>query len=118
MPHRVLNVVWALATCIPVLAQAQQSLGPMSGAQREGSWELSVGAGATYLDNQLISVVQISAPSAKRVVPGGVLRLGYNLGKMWSLSVGTFAGYAKPATVLQPFGAISWTPNVDRSSSR
>ena len=116
MRFRLVANVLALAACLPVLAQAQN---PVSAAAvpREGTWELSVGAGATYLDQQLSSLVKVTSPSAGRVAPGGAVRLGYHLGTMWSLSAGAFVGYASPATVIQPFGAITWTPNVDAKTS-
>ena len=100
-----------VALCLPALAGAQQS---PAGPHLEGSWELSVGAGGTYLDHQvqlLIGSGGVSNPG--RFVPGGVLRLGYNLSSMWNLSVGAGAGYGSSATIIQPFGALSWTPNLD-----
>ena len=114
MRHRVLKVLLALAACLPALARAQQ---PVAEAQREGTWELSVGAGAAYLDQQVIGVVKITNPSASRVAPGAAVSVGYHLSRMWSLSAGTFAGSASPAVVLQPFGAISWTPNINAKTS-
>jgi len=121
MRHGVLKVVLALAACLPALALAQQAPPPATvpapGAHREGSWELSVGAGATYLDREVILIVQRTDPSANRVAPGGVLRLGYNLGTSWNLSVGTGLGYTKPALVLEPFGAVTWTPNINAATS-
>jgi len=116
MRFRLVANVLALAACLPVLAQAQNPA-PAAGVPREGTWELSVGAGAVYLDQQLIGVVKITDPSANRVAPGAAVSVGYHLSRMWSLSAGIFAGYTKPATVLQPFGAISWTPNIDAKTS-
>ena len=114
MRHRVVKALIALAACLPATALAQQ---PSAGTPREGSWELSVGAGAAYLDNQIVQVLDITDPGTGKLAPGGALRLGYHLNRMWSLSAGLFAGYDKPATVLQPFGAVTWTPNVDAKTS-
>ena len=114
MRHRVVKALIALAACLPATALAQQ---PSAGAPREGSWELSVGAGGAYLDNQIVQLLDFTDPGTGKLALGGAVRLGYHLNRMWSLSAGLFAGYDKPATVLQPFGAISWTPNVDAKTS-
>jgi len=115
MRHRVLKLVSALAGCVPVLALAQQPPAPepAPGPRRNWTRELTLGAGGTYLDQQLIGQVKITDPSASRIAWGGVLSVGVNLGQMWNLSIGTFAGYTKPATVIQPFAALGWTPNIN-----
>ena len=41
----------------------------------------------------------------------------YNLGRQWNLSAGAGAGYVSSATVVQPFGAITWTPDLDAAIS-
>jgi outer membrane protein OmpA-like peptidoglycan-associated protein len=106
----------ALAAALPALAAAQQQA-PVA-PHRDGSWELSVGAGGTYLDHQvqlLIGSGGVSNPG--RIIPGGVVRLGYNLGEMWNLSVGSGAGYGSTALVIQPFAAVTWTPNINARTS-
>ena len=114
MRYRITMGVVALAACLPALAVAQEQLvaatAPEAPPRREGSWELTVSAGATYLDHSFIGVVLRTDSSANRLAPGGVLRVGYNLSTMWSVSVGVGVGYTKPATVIQPFAAITWTP--------
>ncbi len=117
MRHRVLNVALALAASAPAPAMAQRAGGRPAGPSRAGSWEISVAPGGTYLDQQLIGQVKVTDPGASRIAYGGALRIGYNLGQMWNLSVGTLAGYTKPATVIQPFAALSWTPSIDWSAS-
>jgi outer membrane protein OmpA-like peptidoglycan-associated protein len=114
MGHRFLAFVVIVAASLPALARAQQTAPPASaaGAERAGSWEESLGAGAAVLDPQIIDLVRVT-DSVKRVVPGLALRLGYNLGRSWNFSIGAFVGSTSPMTVLQPFGAISWTPNID-----
>ena len=114
MGHRVLEIAAILAASLPALARAQQTAPPAStaGAERAGSWEESLGAGAAILDPQIINLVRVT-DSVKKVVPGLALRIGYNLGRSWNFSIGTFAGTTSPMTVLQPFGAITWTPNID-----
>ncbi|MGD0992401.1 MAG: OmpA family protein [Gemmatimonadales bacterium] len=116
MQYRILEVAAILAVSLPAAALAQQAAAPATGAGRDGSWELSVGAGATYLDKQLVDVISLTS-ATQRLVPGAAVRLGLNLGRSWNLSIGTFAGYTKPATVLQPLGAITWTPNVNANTS-
>ncbi len=113
MRHPIVKAVLAL-TCLAVPAQAQRSLVPV---QREGSWELSIGAGGTYLDWYVIHQVQLTDPAANRIAPGAAASLSYHLSRMFSLSAGIFAGYTKPALVLQPYGAISWTPNINAKIS-
>ena len=121
MRYRITMGVVALAACLPALAVAQEQLvaatAPEAPPRREGSWELTVSAGATYLDHSFIGVVLRTDSSANRLAPGGVLRVGYNLSTMWSVSVGVGVGYTKPATVIQPFAAITWTPNINARTS-
>ncbi len=105
-----------LAMSVPMRAQDVPAAPPAASHSRSGSWELSLGGGAAYLDKQIVDVIALTS-ATQRLVPGGALRLGYNLGRSWNLSAGTFAGYAKPATVLQPFGAITWTPNINAGAS-
>ena len=114
MRHRVLLSLAILTASLPALARAQQPAAPASpaAAERAGSWEESLGAGAALLDPQIINLVRVT-DSTKKVVPGLALRIGYNLGRSWNFSIGTFVGTTSPMTVLQPFGAISWTPNID-----
>jgi outer membrane protein OmpA-like peptidoglycan-associated protein len=107
----------ALAAGLPALAAAQQNA-PMAGSHREGSFELSVGAGGTYLDHQiqlLIGSGGVSNPS--RLAPGGVVRFGYNLSDQWNLSVGSGVGYGSTALVIQPFAAITWTTDLNARTS-
>ena len=108
MRHRILYVTAALAACLPALALAQQA--PY---QHEHSFELSVGGGGTYLDWYVIRQVWVTNPNTNRVAPGAQVSLGYHLSRMWSVSLGMFGGYTSPATILQPFAALGWTPNVD-----
>ena len=120
MRDRVLKAVAVLTVSLTAVGLAQRAPARMaapSSLQREGSWELSIGAGGTYLDWYLIHQIQLTDPSANRITPGLTLRAGYHLSRMWSLSVGSFVGYTKPAVVVQPFGAITWTPNVDAKTA-
>lgn len=115
MRDRFVRGALALAVVVPALAAAQQPAAPF-GPHREGTWELSVGVGATYLDNQ-ITCCMAGLAGAGKVAPGGVLRLGYNLSSMWNLSVGAGVAYSSPATLVQPLVAITWTPNINAVTS-
>ncbi len=110
-------LVPAVLVLVPALAAAQQVAAP-AGPHRERSWELSVGVGGSLLDPQISSGCCVPALSSlSRVTPGGVVRLGYNLTDMWNFSIGTGVGYSSPATFIQPFAAITWTLNLNASTS-
>jgi len=120
MRDRVLKAVAVLTVCVTAVGLAQRvpsRLVASSSLHREGTWELSIGAAGTYLDWYVIRQVQVTDPSAKRIAFGGALSAGYHLDRMWSFSVGSFVGYTKPAVVVQPFAAITWTPNVDAKTA-
>jgi outer membrane protein OmpA-like peptidoglycan-associated protein len=110
MRRRIAMEVLMLSGCLPVLVLGQQP-------SRAGTFEVSVGAGAVYLDPQLRRQIQVTDSGVGRVAPAGEVRLGYNLGQMWNVSVGSSVGYVSPALVLLPFVAISWTPDIDARTS-
>ena len=122
MRYRIVMGVLALATCLAGVAPAQEqpaaATTPAAGPHREGSWELSVGVGGTYLDQQVQGLIAAGLQSsAGRVAPGAVVRLGYIIGTHWNLSAGTGVGYVSSTTVIEPFGAITWTPNINAGTS-
>src|SRR5690349_25074969 len=89
MRNRFLLAALTLAPVLPTLALAQAEP-----AQREGSWEVSAGAGAMYLDGHLATFLgnrgfadNGTAPS--RVLPAAAARLGYNFNNNWGFSIGT-----------------------------
>jgi len=90
---------------------ARPLMAQYAGPHREGSWELSAGVGATYLDGQLKS------GGASSIAPGGVLRVGYNINTMWNVSVGSGLFTTSPLTIIQPFAAVTWTPNINKVTS-
>jgi outer membrane protein OmpA-like peptidoglycan-associated protein len=116
MRLRIVQNVLALTVCLPALALAQRMPALAPEFQREGTWELTVAANATYLDNQVTCCLPGLAGMGK-LTPGGELRLGYHLSRMWSLSIGSGLAYSSPATIIQPFASISWTPNIDARTS-
>ena len=80
---------------------------------RDGTWEFTASVGAVVVDQQL---------GTSQVAPGGVVRLGYNLDKMWNISVGTGVGFASAkaapsSTLLMPFAAVTWTPDINKVTS-
>jgi len=115
MRDRIVRGALAVAVMIPAVATAQQPAAPF-GPHREGTWELSVSVGASYLDNQ-ITCCMPGLKGAGRVAPGGVLRLGYNLNSQWNVSLGSGVFYSSPATLIQPIAAVTWTPNLNAVTS-
>jgi OmpA-OmpF porin, OOP family len=135
MRYGVLLAAGALTAVVPTLLLAQQRpasaprsteppsqrpaappaprplMAQYAGAQREHAWELSVGVGALYIDKKL-------SPNSQ-VVPGGAVRIGYNINEMWNISVGTGLGFASSPSITfaQPFAAITWTPNINKTTS-
>jgi outer membrane protein OmpA-like peptidoglycan-associated protein len=96
----------------PAQRPAAPAVRPMAGPHREGSWELSVGVGGTYIDGQIMGLTKVS-----RVAPGGAARIGYNINEMWNVSVGAFVGSASSVTIIQPLAAITWTPDINKKTS-
>lgn len=117
MRYRIVLGVVALAACLPALAVAQEQPAPDTTPvvlpHREGSLEFSASITTVYLDRQVVAVVQRTDSSTSRSALGGVARVGYNFSQHWSVSIGVGAGFTAPALVIQPFAAISWTPNVN-----
>ena len=117
MRYRIVLGVVALAACLPALAAGQDvpasDATPVVLPQRERTWEISGSIATMYLDRLVAGVVQRTDASTGRTAIGGVVRVGYIFSKHWSVSVGAGAGQTTPALVLQPFAALSWTPNVN-----
>ena len=120
MRDRVLKAVAVLTVSLTAVGLAQRvppHMATSTSLQREGGWELSFSGGAAYLDHLLMLQVYVTDPSAQRIAPGGSVSVAYHLNRMFSLSAGSFVGYAKPVVVVQPFGAITFTPNVDATTA-
>lgn len=122
MSHRILKFAWALAVCLPTLALAQQG----SDAHREGSWELSLGAGALSVDGALRG--HLSQPldglrfTETAAVPGrfaltAVARVGYNFNRHLGFSLTGGAARASGVTYLTPEGAVTYTWNLNAKTS-
>ena len=88
----------------------------MPSPHREGSWELTAGVGA------FVAPQGLSGTGSTEIMPGGTLRVGYNLNQMWNISVGTGIGVGKSATTsstayLTPGADVTWTPNINAKTS-
>jgi outer membrane protein OmpA-like peptidoglycan-associated protein len=117
MHCRIVRGALALAVLVPARAAAQQVAAPAR-PHREGSFELSVGVGGSLLDEKVSSGCCVPGLSSlNRLTPVGVVRLGYNFTDRWNFSIGTGVGYSSPATFIQPLGAITWTPDLNATTS-
>ena len=88
----------------------------MAGPHREGTWEFSAGVGGFAVGQAF------SGTSGIQVMPGGMLRIGYNIDPMWNISVGTGAGFGKSIATdmtayLTPSALVTWTPNLNQKTS-
>jgi outer membrane protein OmpA-like peptidoglycan-associated protein len=132
MRNRFLLAARTLAAFVPTLAMAQQRPAArpaqrpaarpmMAAAHREGSIELSFGGGVMAVDRTLNGyldeVRRITDPQPSRIMPGGSVRLGYNVNKNIGLSVGSGFGTGSGATAISPFGALTWTRDINRKMS-
>jgi outer membrane protein OmpA-like peptidoglycan-associated protein len=91
-------------------------------AHREGSIELSFGAGLLVMDREMNANAAVSqgigdAPPPARFGYGAVARLGYNLSEKLGISAGTAIGAANGASVLSPFMAATYTADLNRRMS-
>ena len=91
MCDQILKSVRTLAAVLPMLTLAQ----PLA-AQREGSWEFSLGGGILYVDGTLTHFLGTNGfandTAPGNIVPAGVVRLGYNISNNFGFSVGAGVG--------------------------
>jgi len=119
MRNRFLLAARTLAAFLPMLALAQ----PMAAqTQREGSWEVSAGAGAMYLDGHLASFLgnrgfADSGSNVKRLMPAAAVRLGYNFNNNFGFSIGTGGAIGSGVKYLMPFAAVTYTVNLNATTS-
>jgi outer membrane protein OmpA-like peptidoglycan-associated protein len=117
MSNRFLLAALTLAAFLPTLALAQAEP-----AQREGSWEISLGAGAMYLDGHLASFLgnkgfADSGSNVGRLMPAAAVRLGYNFNNNIGFSIGTGGGMRSGVKYLTPFAALTYTVNLNATTS-
>jgi len=145
MRMRVLLATGALAAIVPALAAAQQrpatpparpqpaarpaaqpaqrpAVRPAVGAaHREGSIELSVGAGVFSVDNKLSGYVDelnaVRPADFGRFALAGVGRVGYNFTQKLGVSLGSGFGSGNGKSLLSGFAALTYTPDLNRKMS-
>lgn len=108
-----------LAVCVPTLALAQQ--------QPDGvrSWEFSLGGGVTVLDGDMVDALSAGSSTTRftkgndpgRLLPTGVLRLGYNFNNNVGFSIGAGRATGSGARYLTPFAALTYTVNLNAKTS-
>lgn len=121
MGNRLGLAAWVLAIGVPVSAAAQQT----AAAHREGSWELSAGAGLLAVDASLRGFLGSGAPEyrfANTIKPGStagtvVLRLGYNFSPHIGVSIAGGAASSSGVTYLTPSAALTVTGNLNAKTS-
>jgi outer membrane protein OmpA-like peptidoglycan-associated protein len=119
MRNRVMLAAGTLAI-VPTLLFAQQRpahapMQPMAGA-RDGMWELSAGVGLAGVGGAF------NGTGSAQFMPGGMIRVGYNLTPMWNVSVGTGAAFGKSnfnslTAYLTPTANVTWTPDINKVTS-
>jgi outer membrane protein OmpA-like peptidoglycan-associated protein len=117
MRNRFLLAALTLVAVLPTLASAQAMT-----AQREGSWEFSVGGGAMYLDGALASFLGStgfadSGSTPSRLMPAAAVRLGYNFNNNAGFSIGTGGATGSGVKYLIPFAAFTYTVDLNATTS-
>ena len=110
-----------LASCVPTLALAQQP----ATVDRVQSWEFSFGGGVTVMDKDLLAALASGPATTRftksanpgRVLPTGVVRLGYNFSNNLGFSLGSGLAAGSGVKYLTPFGAITYTFNLNAKTS-
>ena len=117
MRDQILESVRTLAALLPMLALAQ----PLA-AQREGSWEFSLGGGAHFTDGGLASFLGTqgftdNGNKASRVAPAAAVLLGDNFNSNLGFSIGTAGATDASIKYLTPFAALTYTVNLSARTS-
>ena len=120
MRMRVLFAAGALAI-VPALAGAQEPPATAA-AHREGGIELTVGAGLFTVDQTLNtflsqSTVRIANPDPNWFMFGAEVRAAYNFSRHLGLSLGTGIGNGSGTLLIAPFGALTYTFDLNRKFS-
>ena len=117
MRDQILKRVRTLAAFLAILAAAHPAA-----AQRDGSWEFSVGGGALYLDGALATFLGSqgfadSGNSPGRLAPAAAVRLGYAFNNNFGFSIGVGGATGSGVKYLIPFAAITYTVNLNARTS-
>ena len=118
MSNRILKSAFVLAVCLPTLALAQQPRG-------EGTWEWTAGGGLKIQDSALQDYLASGSPSTRftssaspgKIMPGVAMSVGYNWTKNVGWSIGGEATAGSGITDLTPFTAITFTSNLNKTTS-
>ena len=121
MRTRIIKYAITLASCVPTLALAQQP----ATVDRVQSWEFSFGGGVTVMDKDLLAALASGPATTRftksanpgRVLPTGVVRLGYNFSNNLGFSLGSGLAAGSGVKYLTPFGAITYTFNLNAKTS-
>ena len=124
MRNRILMSALALAVCVPTLAQAQFRRVTGAGANRDGTWEFSLGGGFSVLDRAQSGYLYSGAPGFRfassvpsRLAPAATLRVGYNFSPYLGLSAaGTITG-GSGVRYLTESAAFTYTWNLNAKTS-
>jgi outer membrane protein OmpA-like peptidoglycan-associated protein len=106
----------------PPAAQPAQHPAPapaqpvMAAGARDQTWELSAGVGLAGVGGAF------NGTGSAEFMPGGMLRVGYNINSMWNVSVGTGAAFGKSnfntmTAYLTPTANVTWTPDINKETS-
>jgi outer membrane protein OmpA-like peptidoglycan-associated protein/opacity protein-like surface antigen len=122
MRNRILMSALALALCVPTLARAQYR--PVVEANREGSWEFSLGGGISTVDGAMRSYLASGAPEYRFATsPVGLItptiqgRIGYNFSPFFGLSGGLSAAAAAGVTFLTESAAATYTFDLNKKTA-
>ncbi len=106
----------ALLALLPMLMLAQ----PVA-AQRDGSWEFSVGGGAMYSDGHLNGFLGrrgfADNANPSRLMPAAAARLGYNFNSNLGFSIGAGGATGSGVKYLSPFAAVTGTTNLNEGTN-
>lgn len=121
MDHRNVMATLVLTACLAAPAASQDR----PAAHRDGSWELSLGTGATFVDASLRGFLGSGAPEYRfangptlgSAVSVLMFRLGYNVSRRVGLSVASGVAGGDGVSYLTPSVALTFTPNLNARTS-
>jgi OmpA-OmpF porin, OOP family len=103
-------------------AESAQSPAVPAAAHREGSLEFTVGGGFSLIDKSLnahlsTNAIHIVNPNPRPTMLGGEVRLAWNVSRRLGLGVGAGMANGNGAFLIAPFGALTYTFDLDRPFS-
>jgi outer membrane protein OmpA-like peptidoglycan-associated protein len=117
MRNRFLWAALTLVAVLPTLALAQAAT-----AQREGSWEFSLGAGVMDVDDGLADYLGSTGfadngATPSRLIPTIVAGVGYNINHHLGLSFGAGGASGSGVKYVTPFADAIYTVNLNAKTS-